>query len=322
MSATATGRRAAVLQAGIPGDVVDGVTRFLTLGHLLIEDTILPDGRVLSGQLGGDCLYAAVGARVWCDDVDLATRVGRDFPEELLAQMQAAGYGGGLIPCEHASIHLWVRWGLEAAGRFTFREGVGTYDDFTPRPEEIPAGVTARLEAVHVAPVPFAPMQSLVRWARDRARIVTVDPHYEHVSGNRDEWRRVLPHADVFLPSRQEAIDLLGEWTGAEAAARALAGLGARVVCIKLGAEGSLGYRAADDLVVRAPAVIRDVVDPTGCGDAFAGGFLVGWTETADLRTALAYGSVSASFAAEGYGAVHALAVDRVEARRRLEQLR
>jgi sugar/nucleoside kinase (ribokinase family) len=297
------------------------VARFLMLGHLLVEDTILPDGTLLPGRLGGDCLYAAIGARVWSNDVALVTRVGRDFPPELLARMQAAGYADGLVPCDHSTIRLWVKWGVEATGRFTFREGVGTYDDFTPSPDEIAPELAEGLEAVHVAPVPFAPMEQLLRWARPRARVVTVDPHYEHVGGNLDEWRRVLPLVDAFLPSRQEAIDLLGSWPGEEPAARAFAEAGARVVCVKLGAEGSFAYRADDGSAARVGAAAGGAVDPTGCGDTFAGGFLVGWTETGDLRTALAYGSVSASFAAEGYGAEHALRVDRAEARRRLRAL-
>ena len=63
------------------------------------------------------------------------------------------------------------------------------------------------------------------------------------------------------------------------------------------------------------------LVDPTGCGDSFCGGFLVGLAETGDLRTALAHGAVAASFAGEGHGAEHALRPDRAEARRRLAAL-
>jgi ribokinase len=295
--------------------------RHLTLGHLLIEDTILPDGRVLPGRLGGDSLYAAIGARVWSDDVALVTRVGHDFPEELLGQMRSAGYDDGLLPCDHRSIRLWVRWGVEATGRFTFREGVGTYDDFTPVPDEIPEALAAGLEAVHIAPVPFEPMEALLRWARPRARIVTVDPHYEHVAGQLERWRRVLPLVDAFLPSRQEAIDLLGTWSDGETAARELVRLGARLVCVKLGADGAVAYRRGEEHAVLVPSAVRDAVDTTGCGDAFSGGFLVGLAEHGDPRTALAYGAVSASFAAEGYGAAHALVVDRDEARRRLAAL-
>ena len=167
--------------------------------------------------------------------------------------------------------------------------------------------------------MPFAQMAALVAWARPRARIVTVDPHYEHVAGMEAEWRRILPQVDAFLPSRDEAATLLGGWPGDEEAVRAIADLGAPVVCVKLGAEGSIGWRAGE--VVRVPAATADPVDPTGCGDAFCGGFLVGLSETDDLRAALAHGAVAAAFVADDHGAAHALAVDRDEARRRLAAL-
>jgi len=162
-------------------------------------------------------------------------------------------------------------------------------------------------------------MEALVRWARPRARVLTVDPHYQHLD---EDWSRILPLVDAFLPSRDEAAGVLGGWPGAEQAVRALSALEAPVVCIKLGAEGSIGLRAEDGVVVRMPATSADPVDPTGCGDAFCGGFLVGLTETGDLRRAMAYGAVSASFAGEGHGATHALSIDRNEALRRLEALR
>jgi sugar/nucleoside kinase (ribokinase family) len=151
--------------------------------------------------------------------------------------------------------------------------------------------------------------------------VLTVDPHYQHMSGAEAEWRRVLPLVDAFLPSRDEASALLGGWPGPETAVRELADLGAPLVCVKLGAEGSIGYRSADGELVRMQAASADPVDPTGCGDAFCGGFLVGLAETGDLRTALAHGAVSAAFVAEDHGAAHALAIDRDEAKRRLAAL-
>jgi sugar/nucleoside kinase (ribokinase family) len=294
------------------------VPRYLTVGNLLVEDVVLPDGRQALGRLGGDALYAAIGARAFADDVDLVARLGRGFPPELVRALEDAGYGSGLIPCAHDTVRLWVEWGVEGRDRFTFNEQAGTYEQATPVPEEIPAGLSDRLVAVHVAPVPFAQMEALLRWARPRARLLTLDPHYQHVSGEEEAWRRVLPLVDAFLPSRDEAEALLGGWPGPEEAARALAALGAKIVCVKLGAEGSLAFRPADGELVRMPAASADPVDPTGCGDAFCGGFLVGLAEAGDLRTAMAHGAVSAAFVAEDHGAAHALAVDRAEARRRL----
>jgi ribokinase len=297
------------------------VARYLTFGHLLVEDTVLPDGRKVLGRLGGDSIYAAMGARVWANDVLPVARVGRDLPAPLLERLQSAGYGDGLVPREGPSIRMWVHWGAEGKRRFAFRNGSGTYEELTVRPDEIPSGLAQDVEAVHFAPLPLPLLEPLVCWARPRARVVTLDPHYEHVEGNSAAWRRLLPLVDVFLPSRNETADLLGTWAGPEDAAFALASLGAPIVVLKLGAEGALAYRAADEAFVRVASVVHEPVDATGSGDAFCGGFLVGFTETADLGVALAQGAVSASFAAEDYGCEHALEPNREEARRRLRTL-
>jgi sugar/nucleoside kinase (ribokinase family) len=291
------------------------VARYLTVGHLLVEDVVLPDGRRELGRLGGDALYAAIGARTFADDVQMAVRVGRGFPGGLVDALVQAGLGAGLIPSGREAIRLWVEWGVEDGPRFTFQSG--SYVKATPDPAEIPAALTERLEAVHVAPVPFEQMERLVRWARPLARVLTVDPHYEHM---RADWGPLLPLVDAFLPSRAEAAALLGRWPGTEEAARAIVALGAPAVVIKLGSEGSIGLR--DGELVHMPAATPEPVDPTGCGDAFCGGFLVGLAETGDLATAMAQGTVAAGFAAEGHGAEHALAVDRNEAERRFLALR
>jgi sugar/nucleoside kinase (ribokinase family) len=290
------------------------VSRYLAVGNLLVEDVVRPDGGEAIGRLGGDALYAAIGARAFADDVQLAARLGRGFPAELVGSLEEAGLSAGLIPSEHDAVRLRVELGIDGGGRFTFRSG--TYVGATPTPEEIPAALADRLEAVHLAPVPFEQMVALLRWARPKARVLTLDPHYEHMDA---DWRSVLPLVDAFLPSRAEAAALLGHWPGPEQAVRELAGLGAQAAVVKLGADGCIGL--CGDQLVRLPAATRSPVDPTGCGDAFCGGFLVGLAETGDLRTAMAHGTVGAGLAAEGHGAEHALAPDRARARRRLGEV-
>jgi sugar/nucleoside kinase (ribokinase family) len=294
------------------------VARYLTIGNLLVEDVVLPDGLEQPGRLGGDAVYAAIGARAFADDVQMAVRVGRGFPPALKRALDEAGYGDGLIASEHPTVRLRVDLALEGGSRFTFREGSGTYEQATPTPPEIPGALLERLEAVHVAPVAFAQMEALVHWARPRARVVAVDPHYQHLDA---DWERILPVLDAFLPSRDEAAGLLGGWPGPEEAAKELAGVGAALVCVKLGSEGSIGYDATHELLVRMPPPRGDLIDPTGCGDAFCGGFLVGLAQSGDLRTAMAYGTVAAGFVGEEHGAAHALRIPRTEAQRRLAAL-
>jgi ribokinase len=278
------------------------VARYLAVGNLLVEDVVMPDGRELRDRLGGDAIYAAAGARAFADDVQPVVRLGRDFPAELRHALEDAGYGAGLIPSDGPAVRLRVDWGVEGGGRFTFEEGSGTYDDATPLPAELPPGLADSLEAVHIAPIPFEQLGAWVEWARPRARLLTVDPHYEHIE---EDWRRILPLVDAFLPSRAEAEGILGGWPGPDEAARSLAAMGASTVCVKLGADGAVGYRAGE--LLRAPVANADLVDTTGCGDAFCGGFLAGLAETDDLFTAMRYGSVSAAVAGADHGAAHAL---------------
>jgi sugar/nucleoside kinase (ribokinase family) len=290
------------------------VSRYLTVGNLLVEDVVLPDGGEALDRLGGDALYAAIGARAFADEVQMAVRLGAGFPDELVRQLEDAGLDAGLIPSEEETVRLRVELGIEGGSRFTFRSG--TYAGATPIPVEIPRELTDGLDAVHVAPVPFEQMEALVRWARPRARVLTVDPHYEHTGA---DWGAILPLVDAFLPSRAEAEALLGEWPGPDEAIRRLVDLGADTAVIKLGVEGAIGLRGSE--VVRMPAATEAPVDPTGCGDAFCGGFLVGIAETGDLSTAMAHGTVAAGFVAADHGASHALAIDRDEARERLAAL-
>ena len=296
------------------------MARFLTLGHLLVEDTVLPDGRLLPGRLGGDCLYAAIGARAWSDDVALVTRVGRDFPPELLDQMRAAGYAGGLVPCDHATIRLWVRWGVEATGRFTFREGVGTYDDFTPEPEEIPAALVHGLEAVHVAPVPFEPMEALLRWARPRARVVTVDPHYEHVTGNLDDWRGSCPSWTRFCRAARRPSTCSAR--GPEPRRRRVRSPGSAHAWSAI-SSARKGRSAIAPTTGRpltsSPSAARRSTRPAVATPSRAGSSSDGPDGGPPHRPRVR--PVSASFAAEGYGAEHALRVDREEATRRLAEV-
>src|SRR4051812_28906474 len=225
------------------------MARFLTVGNLLVEDIVMPDGLELPDRLGGDAIYAAAGARAFADDVLPVVRLGQGFPDELTAALEAAGYGDGLLPSQHPAVRLRVDWGVEDGSRFRFEPGSGTYLQATPLPGELPPHLAEGLEAVHVAPIPFEQMTAWVEWARPRARVLTVDPHYQHLD---EDWGEILPLVDAFLPSRDEAEGILGGWPGAEEAVHALAELGARAVGLKLGADGAIGFNGTTS---RVPAV-------------------------------------------------------------------
>jgi len=114
--------------------------------------------------------------------------------------------------------------------------------------------------------------------ARAAGVTVVLDPNLRLKLWSKDEARITLRElagkADVLLPGAEEA-ELLTSENDPEAAARALLGLGPKLVVVKTGVDGSLAVSESE--VVRVPAMpLARVVDPVGAGDAFAAGFHVG----------------------------------------------
>jgi sugar/nucleoside kinase (ribokinase family) len=137
-----------------------------------------------------------------------------------------------------------------------------------------------------------------------RPRFVACDTMNFWISGRRAQLGRVLERVDMLLLNDEEARQLSG-LDNLPAAARAIRALGPKAVVVKRGDAGALLFHEAG--VFAAPAFpIETVVDPTGAGDSFAGGFM-GWlAHTGNLtpggiRTALIIGSALASFCCEDF---------------------
>lgn len=299
------------------------MARYLVFGHLTIDDTVFPDGSTAMGMMGGNVLYAAVGAHVWSDQPAIITRPGQGYPQNLIDELTACGYRvDGFIPSESRRIRQWQLYDDEGGRHYVLLASSSSYTNLTPRVEEIPPAVVPGAVGCHIAPIPIEFQAPLVQWAKRNGLRITLDPHFESLSSEAILlWRSILPDVDVFCPSQEEVTSLLDGWHGPEAAVRTLADWGAAIVCLKMGAQGVLVYRAVDQASWLIPSLAGHPVDVTGCGDAFCGGFLVGWCETDDLQIAAAYGTVSASFVAEDFGGRHAFQVDRHEAMRRLAML-
>jgi sugar/nucleoside kinase (ribokinase family) len=108
-----------------------------------------------------------------------------------------------------------------------------------------------------------------------------------------------LEHVDYMLPNDDQAMKLTGSDEVVEAA-RALLGRGVGLVAVTCGAEGSL--IVSDGEVERVPALEVEVVDTTGCGDAYTAGFLYGLSIGREPREAGLLGSACASLVAGGLG--------------------
>jgi sugar/nucleoside kinase (ribokinase family) len=146
------------------------------------------------------------------------------------------------------------------------------------------------------------------------------------IEGHLNDLKKLLKRIDCLIINDDEARQLSGRSNLVKAAADVLA-MGMKVVIVKKGESGSLMCSADGQtfLLPAYPAV--EVVDPTGAGDSFAGGFLghvaqQGRTDFEALKSALAYGTVVASFTIADFSLSGLTGTSRSEIDARLEELR
>ncbi|MFL5805297.1 MAG: carbohydrate kinase family protein, partial [Roseiflexaceae bacterium] len=141
------------------------------------------------------------------------------------------------------------------------------------------------------------------------------EPAPSQLAGPAAEVQAALAQADLFSPDLGEAQALTGEQTP-ERMLNKLLSWGARLVALRMGARGSLV--AAAGARYRVPAVPTRIVDVTGAGNAYIGGFLVGLGSELRVVEAAARAAVSASFALEQFGVPLFTPEKHAEAQRRL----
>ena len=132
-----------------------------------------------------------------------------------------------------------------------------------------------------------------------------------------------MRRVDVLIINDEEAGMISGEANTVKAARRIL-DMGPKTLLVKRGEYGVLLF--SPQSVFAVPAYpLEEVVDPTGAGDSFAGGFLgclahTGDASEAGMRKAIVYGSVVASFTVEDFSLRRLLALDRDAIERRYRQ--
>ena len=291
---------------------------------LIIDDLVLPDGRTYMGLLGGGGPQTAFGMKLWtAGSVGICAGVGSDFPpaaQKWLDAMAIDTAGVRLQP-QYPTLRAWQI--LEEDGTRTQiwrTRGSVIPAHLAFAPDLIPPaywGARGFHFGIHLEHPNLAIMQAL----RARGTTVSVEPFRAAERRLSDEeLRTLLGSCDIFSPNVEEANSLVGEGDPEQLAAR-LAAAGAPIVALRMGAAGSLIYAATTGTAEYIPAVPTAVVDQVGAGNAYCGGFLVGWLETGDLHLAGRYASVAASFLVEQYGLPGPRPDMRAEAAARLAAL-
>jgi sugar/nucleoside kinase (ribokinase family)/fructoselysine-6-P-deglycase FrlB-like protein len=297
--------------------------RVVVAGDLTLDDVVLPDGTTHMASIGGDCLYAALGARLWEPSVGIVTRRGDDFPREQLGRLEQHGICiEGVVDIPGPTVRNWIIYEVDGRRHWVYRTPAERAAEVAVQPEDVPESwLTAQYApVVHVAAMPIEAAERIVDSIKRRAPNATImlDTHEDYVRGYQEQLLRLAARVDVFLPSREELADL----TGYDDPPRALRALccekGVPLVVAKMGKDGVLVWDRDRAGVVRVPSAPAQVVDVTGAGDAFCGGFAAGMAHGLEPFEAARRGAISAAFAIEGFGSVALASVTPAEAAARL----
>ncbi len=298
----------------------------VVIGNLLVDDLVFADGRTFMGLAGGAALYAALAARLWGVSVGVSSVAGSDYPAAALDQLAARGVDlAGVRTLGRPGLRTWLLY-EERGRRVVHRLGCPAHEEVSPGPDDLPPGWRAA-RAFHLAPTPLALQRALVaRLAAGAAGeggaggLLSLDPHQPLSAETLSVWRPILAQLDLLFLGADEF--QLGGGEGAKPALQSLAAGRLQWIALKRGAEGGRLLDVKRGREIAWPGCTQRAVEPTGAGDAFAGGLIAGLIAGAPLEGALEQGVVSAGFAIEAVGAAGLIAATPGEAARRLDELR
>lgn len=289
-------------------------TEVVVVGSIAL-DTITTPAAMRRDVLGGSVSFACVAASFFAN-VGMVGIVGTDFPEKYIRLLRRFGIDLSGLQREQGRTFRWSGvYEQDMDNRRTISTDLNVFAGFSP---ELP-------ESYREAPFLFlaniAPDLQLKVLSQARSpRFTAADTMDLWIRTARDPLMEVISKVDMLLLNDSEARELSGESHLVKAAARLLE-QGPRYVAIKKGQHGCMVLSEGDVFLMPAYPV-PEVHDPTGAGDAFAGGMIgflasSGRLNTAGVRRAMAAGTVAASFAVESFGLEKLARISRADIKQR-----
>jgi len=287
----------------------------LVVGSIAL-DTVKTPVEEHSDLLGGSASYAAAAASFF-SQVNLVGVVGDDFPQSEFDFWKSRKIDSKGVQRVKGKTFRWsgeYSWDLNT--RETRSVALNVFEHFKPALPESYRQTDFVLLA-NIAPS----LQSHVLDQMEKPRFVVTDTMDLWIETTRKDLDALLPRVDLLILNDSEARQMTKE-TSLIKAGRAIRKMGPAYVAIKKGEHGALLF-GEDDFFSCGAYPLEDIHDPTGAGDTFAGGmagYLAGTVKKVhfnDLRKAMIYGSVLASFCVEAFSLerLRKLSMDEIKER-------
>ena len=271
----------------------------LVVGSLALDTIITPFDKV-EDALGGSATYISIAASYFADSVKLVAVIGSDFPDEYISLLEEHNVDLEGMKIEQGKTFRWGgKYHYDLNVRDTLFTELNVFESFNPIiPENFRKSKYVCLG--NIDPV----LQLKVLEQMSDPQFVVCDTMNYWIEGKRDDLLKLLEQVHVLIINDSEA-RLLANEPNLIKASRRIRNLGPQSLIIKKGEHGAMLF--TDDTIFSAPAYpMETIIDPTGAGDTFAGGFTGYLFKTRDLspnnlRCAVIYGSSMASFCVEKF---------------------
>ena len=271
----------------------------LVLGTAALDTVKTPSG-VRKKMLGGSAVHFAMSCRLFTR-VHLVAIVGEDFPARYVDFLRRRGIIlDSLLRGAGSTFHWAGEYEGDLNTALTRKTALGVLASFCP----VITASQRRIKNVFLANVDPDIQRSLLD-RMEAPQIIALDSMNYWIQNKRRSLKRMLKRVTIYVANDQEARSLTGEHNLLKAS-RGLLRMGPEMVLIKKGEHGVIF--CCDKYMFSLPAFpTHEVVDPTGAGDTFAGGFMgylsrAGKLNARTIKQALVYGTIVASFNVEAFG--------------------
>jgi sugar/nucleoside kinase (ribokinase family) len=274
------------------------------VGHLAIDSIRLPSRSAPFVVLGGSVTYVSFVTKRLDGTVSIISKVGGDFPEAYMWLLREEGIDlSGVVKLKKGGT---TRFDLEYSKDLSNRKLKLESKAAPIKLSNLPRHLQAK--AVHVAPIAGEVSYEVVKKLKGCAEVLSLDPQgllrrfgkTGKVTSRASVDKRLFSLINVYKSSLDEISALTGH-SDINAAINAIHDFGVKTVIVTLGAKGAV-LSVEKTVYNIPPCSSRVLVDPTGAGDAFIGGFLTEYIRQKDSLWCACVGSAAASLVIEGIG--------------------
>lgn len=298
------------------------MSKLVIVGTVAFDAIQTPYGKT-DKILGGAATYIGLAASQFDIDGAIVSVVGGDFPKEYIDMLEDKGLDiSSLEVVENGKTFFWSgKYHNDMNSRDTLTTELNVLADFKPVvPESYKDAKVVMLGNLH----PLVQL-GVIEQMKAKPDLVILDTMNFWMDSALDDLIKVIEKVDVITINDEEARQLTGEYSLVVAAKKIMT-MGPEFVVIKKGEHGALLF--FEDEMFYAPALpLKEVFDPTGAGDTFAGGFAGYLVKTGDysfenLKKAVIYGSALASFSVEKFGTERMINLKKEELYERIVQFK